>query len=161
MSREKECGGGMLAAIPTLEGGGWPIQTSVAPRFVVFEAWARCCRGLEFLRSDATRMSGVLKSPAAISRNAQPSKTAKSGAANIMSAQAKSQRWANSRSHFAKDARDRHSVLLDKLIGGEHNSCGPVATSHSPPVACPDSSSKLPLTQRQLLKHACITRRYE
>ena len=31
------------------QGGGWPIQTSVAPRFVVFEAWARCCRSLEIL----------------------------------------------------------------------------------------------------------------
>src|SRR5271169_2714451 len=39
-----------------------------------------------------------LKSPAAISRNAQPSKTAKAGAANFISAQAKkSQRWASSR----------------------------------------------------------------
>ena len=42
-------------------------------------------------------MSPTLKSPAAISRNAQPSKTAKAGAANIMSAQAKSQRRASPR----------------------------------------------------------------
>jgi hypothetical protein len=36
-----------------------------------------------------------LKSPAAVCRNAQPSKTAKAGAANIMGTQAKSQRWAS------------------------------------------------------------------
>ena len=75
---------------------GWPIQTSFAPRFVGFEAWARCRRSLEILKFGFTLMSRRFKSSAAISTNTQPSKTTKAGAATIMSAQGKSQRWAAS-----------------------------------------------------------------
>ena len=32
---------------------GWPIQSSAAPRFAVFEAWAGCCRNLEILTFSA------------------------------------------------------------------------------------------------------------